>query len=79
MERVFGRKLHKSWCSAHRLEILLKAGFSEVPGSKQYDALINAIYSYYGPAQHKKRIHFKQFETEMKEPHHKFLKSIPTR
>ena len=79
MDKVLGHELHKTWCNAHKLEVMLKAGFLEVPGSKEYGTLVNGIYSYYGPSQHKKRLSFKKFEKERKEKHHKFLKSIPTR
>ena len=55
MDKVLGKTLHKSWCNNHRQEILLENGFKKVPGSKQYDAIINMVYTFYGPAQHKKR------------------------
>ena len=55
MDKVLGKTLHKSWCNNHRQEILLENGFKKVPGFKQYDAIINMVYTFYGPAQHKKR------------------------
>ena len=55
MDKVLGKTLFKTWCSNHRQEILLENGFKEVPNYKQYDKIINMVYSFYGPSQHKKR------------------------
>ena len=40
-------------CYSHKLELCIKAANKEAPGHKEYDAMINIIHKYYGPANHK--------------------------
>ena len=52
-EKFLGRKTYKSWCSAHKLEKCGEKAEKVAPGHKEYDSLINLIYTFYGPQNHK--------------------------
>ena len=55
LERMFGRPLHKVWCGAHKIDIVLGNGFhgqpkkdppiQGVPGSKDMEKIINTVYT----------------------------------